>query len=152
MKNLFSLKHSLDLAAAIIAIASLLGVLQTFIIGRHFVIPTMLLVPAVLFGNLARCSLRGERWAKHVLFWSFFHWDLPRLFRTFLGGNSPGNPWRCLSFRLWRGVYHRGFPELAIREEKRNPEMNRPLGRAILYCGGSPGIYQPRHPRPASVT
>ncbi len=72
MKNLFSLKHSLDLAAAIIAIAALLGVLQTFIIGRHFVIPTMLLVPAVLFGNLARCSLRGERWAKHVLFWIFF--------------------------------------------------------------------------------
>lgn len=72
MKNLFSLKHSLDLAAAIIAIAALLGVLQTFIIGRHFVIPTMLLVSAVLFGNLARCSLRGERWAKHVLFWIFF--------------------------------------------------------------------------------
>lgn len=72
MKNLFSLKHSLDLAAAIIAIAALLGVLQTFIIGRHFVIPTMLLVPAVLFGNLARCSLRGERWARHVLFWIFF--------------------------------------------------------------------------------
>ena len=72
MKNLFSLKHSLDLAAAIIAIAALLGVLQTFIIGRHFVIPTMLLVPAVLFGNLARCSLRGERWAKHILFWIFF--------------------------------------------------------------------------------
>lgn len=72
MKYLFSLKHSLDLAAAIIAIAALLGVCQTFIIGRHFVIPTMLLVPAVLFGNLARCSLRGETWARHVLFWIFF--------------------------------------------------------------------------------
>ena len=72
MKKLFSLKHSLDLLAAIIAIAALLGVLQSFIIGRHFVIPTMVLVLAVIFGNLARCSMRGERWAMHVLFWIFF--------------------------------------------------------------------------------
>ena len=72
MKNLFSLEHSLDLAAVIVAIAALLGVMQTFIIGRHFVIPTMVLVLAVFFGNLARSSLRGERWAKHVLFWIFF--------------------------------------------------------------------------------
>ena len=72
MKNLLTLKHSLDLLAAIIAIAALLGVLQTFIIGKHFVIPTMVLVLVVFFGNLARSSMRGERWAKHVLFWIFF--------------------------------------------------------------------------------
>ena len=72
MKDLFSLEHSLDLAAVMVAIAALLGVLQTFIIGQHFVIPTMVLVLAVFFGNLARSSLRGERWAKHVLFWIFF--------------------------------------------------------------------------------
>ena len=72
MKKLLTLKHSLDLLAAIIASAALLGVLQTFIIGKHFVIPTLLLVLAVFFGNLARSSMRGERWAKHVLFWTFF--------------------------------------------------------------------------------
>ena len=72
LKNLFSLKHSLDLLAVIVAIAALLGVLQSFIIGKHFVIPTMVLVLAVFFGNLARSSMRGERWAKHVLFWIFF--------------------------------------------------------------------------------
>ena len=72
MKNLFSLKHSLDLLAMIVAFAALLGVLQSFIIGKHFVIPTMVLVLAVFFGNLARSSTRGERWAKHVLFWIFF--------------------------------------------------------------------------------
>jgi len=71
MRNLFSLKHSLELIAAIIAIAALLGVLQTFIIGKHFVIPTMILALAVFFGNLARFGLRGERWAQHVLFWVF---------------------------------------------------------------------------------
>lgn len=46
--------------------------MQSFIIGRHFVIPTMILFLAVLFGNLARFAMRGERWAKHVLFWIFF--------------------------------------------------------------------------------
>ncbi len=72
LKNLFSLKRSLDLLAVIVAIAALLGVLQSFIIGKHFVIPTMVLVLAVFFGNLARSSMRGERWAMHVLFWIFF--------------------------------------------------------------------------------
>ena len=72
MKKLFSLKHSLDLLAVIVTIAALLGVIQTFIIGQHFVIPTILLVLVVLFGNLAGSSMRGERWAKHILFWIFF--------------------------------------------------------------------------------
>ena len=63
MKKLLTLKHSLELLAAIITIAAFLGVLQTFIIGRHFVIPTMILVLAVLFGNLARNGVNGERWA-----------------------------------------------------------------------------------------
>lgn len=72
MKKLLTLKHSLELLAAIIAIAAFLGVLQTFIIGRHFVIPTIILVLAVLFGNLARSGGNGERWAKQVLFWVFF--------------------------------------------------------------------------------
>jgi hypothetical protein len=71
MKKLISLQHSLELVAAITAIAALLGVLQTFIVGKHFVIPTLILVLAVIFGNLARFGLRGDRWAKHVLFWIF---------------------------------------------------------------------------------
>jgi len=72
MKKLFSLKHSLELLAASFAIVALLGVLQTFIIGKHFVIPTMVLFLAIVFGNLARSGLRGERWAQHALFWIFF--------------------------------------------------------------------------------
>ena len=72
MKKLLTLKHSLELLAAIISIVAFLGVLQTFVIGKHFVIPTMMLVLAVLFGNLARSGLRGEHWAKHILFWIFF--------------------------------------------------------------------------------
>jgi hypothetical protein len=72
MKRLFSLNYSLEAVAALFAAGAMLGVLQTFIIGKHFVIPTMILVLAVLFGNLARFGLADHRWAKHVLFWIFF--------------------------------------------------------------------------------
>ncbi|MFT5500977.1 MAG: hypothetical protein ACI88G_001110 [Woeseiaceae bacterium] len=72
MKKLFSLEHSLELLAWIVAIVATLGVLQSFIIGKHFVIPTMVLFLAVLFGNLGRFAMQGKEWAKHVLFWIFF--------------------------------------------------------------------------------
>jgi hypothetical protein len=66
------LQHSFDLIAAVIAAAAFLGVLQTFIIGKHFIIPTMLLFISVLFGNIARCGFQGQVWAKQFLFWMFF--------------------------------------------------------------------------------
>jgi hypothetical protein len=72
MKKLFSFEHSLELLALLIAVLAVIGVLQTFIVGEHFVIPTMILVVAVLFGNLARFAMRGKVWAKHFLFWIFF--------------------------------------------------------------------------------
>jgi glucan phosphoethanolaminetransferase (alkaline phosphatase superfamily) len=113
MKKLLSLKHSLELLAAIIAIAAFAGVLQTFIIGKHFVIPTMILVMAVLFGNLARSGLRGERWAKHVLFWVFFVAACHAFFalfwaatpRAMLGGAFPfvyGGILVILGFLSWQ--------------------------------------------------
>ena len=71
MKQLFSLTHSLELLAVLLSVGAIIGVLQTFIIGKHFVIPTMILVLAVFFGNLARFGLHGQRWAKHTLFWIF---------------------------------------------------------------------------------
>jgi hypothetical protein len=72
MKKLFSFEHSLELLASLIAVFAVIGVLQTFIVGEHFVIPTMILVVAVLFGNLARFAMQGKIWAKHFLFWIFF--------------------------------------------------------------------------------
>lgn len=72
MNKLFSLKYSLEFAAVVVTFVAIVAVLQTFIIGKHFVIPTMILVLAVFFGNLAMFGLRDERWAKHVLFWIFF--------------------------------------------------------------------------------
>ena len=72
MNNRYSSRHSLDLIAAVVAGVGILGVLQTFIIGRHFAIPTMILFFSVLFGNVARYGLQGRAWAKQVLFWIFF--------------------------------------------------------------------------------
>ena len=72
MRKLFSAQNSLDLLAALLTFAALLGVLQTFVVGKHFVIPTLLLLVAVLFGNLARFGLQGRYWAKYLLFWLFF--------------------------------------------------------------------------------
>ena len=72
MKKLFSLEHSLELLAWIVALVAILGVLQSFIIGKHFVIPTMILILAVIFGNLGRFGMQGKLWAKHMLFWIFF--------------------------------------------------------------------------------
>lgn len=72
MRKLFSIENSLDAVAALLAALAVLGVLQTFIIGKHFVIPTMVLVLAVVFGNLARFGINGQRWAKFMLFWIFF--------------------------------------------------------------------------------
>jgi hypothetical protein len=72
MNSKLSLKYSLELVATLLSVAALLGVLQSFIIGKHYVIPTMILFMAVIFGNLARYGYRDRPWAKHVLFWMAF--------------------------------------------------------------------------------
>jgi len=71
MKNLFTSKNSLELLASMIALGAFLGVLQSFVIGKHFIIPTGWLAVAVLFGNLARSGVRGGLLAKQILFWIF---------------------------------------------------------------------------------
>ena len=83
MNKKVSLQHSLDLIAAIVAFVAFLGVLQTFIIGKHFIIPTMILFFGVLFGNLARYGLQGRAWAKQILFWIFFIFTLHAFFALF---------------------------------------------------------------------
>jgi hypothetical protein len=71
MKRLFSLAYCLEGLAVLLSIIAGAGVLQTFFIGRHFVIPTLILLLVMLFGNLARFGLRDQRWAKQMLFWIF---------------------------------------------------------------------------------
>lgn len=72
MRDKLSLGYSFDMIFAVMAAIALLGVLQTFVIGRHFIIPTIILSAAVLLGNLAWQGFQGRAWAKHVLFWCGF--------------------------------------------------------------------------------
>ncbi|MCI0516295.1 MAG: hypothetical protein L0Y45_00515 [Woeseiaceae bacterium] len=69
MKRLLSFKYTFDHLAALVAAGAAIGVVQTFVFGKHYLIPTMILVLAVLFGNLARYGYRDRAWAKVVLYW-----------------------------------------------------------------------------------
>jgi hypothetical protein len=90
-----SLKYSMELVAAILTVIALLGVLQTFIIGRHFIIPTIILTVAIILGNLARYGYRDQAWAKQILFWlgliltlhAFFALFWAKAWRELLGGS-----------------------------------------------------------------
>lgn len=90
-----SLKYSMELIASMLAFFAVLGVLQTFVIGRHFIIPTMLLTVAILLGNLARYGYRDHAWAKQILFWfgliltlhAFFALFWAKTYREILGNS-----------------------------------------------------------------
>ncbi len=72
MRDKLSLKYSFELVFAAAAGVAALAVLQTFLIGRHFIIPTGMLAVAVLLGNVAWFGFRDQAWAKRLLFWSGF--------------------------------------------------------------------------------
>jgi hypothetical protein len=68
MKKL-DFRHGLDWLQATFALIASASVLQTFIIGKHFIIPTVLLVVAVFFGNLAWYGFKQVKWAQLLNFW-----------------------------------------------------------------------------------
>jgi hypothetical protein len=83
MRDKLSLRYSFDLIVAALAAMALVAVLQTFLIGRHFIIPTVILTVAVLLGNLAWQGLHDRPWAKHVLFWCGFVFTCHAFFALF---------------------------------------------------------------------
>lgn len=95
MSKKLSLTYSMESVAAILALLAAVAVLYTFIIGRHFIIPTMILALAILLGNLARYGYRDQRWAKQVLFWfgvilschAFFALFWAKAYRSLLGSS-----------------------------------------------------------------
>ena len=105
MKKLLSLENSMEAIAALITVGAALGVLQTFVIGKHFVIPTMVLLLAVLFGNLVRSGLRGQPWAKHILFWMFFLVAAHTFFALFWAAPArPGQFFGMAFYPVYGGV------------------------------------------------
>lgn len=71
MKN-FNLTHGLNWLMAIFTLLASVAVLQTFIIGRHFIIPTILLVITIFIGNLAWYGFKQVKWAQYITFWCGF--------------------------------------------------------------------------------
>lgn len=106
MKKLFSLDNSLEALAGLITLGATLAVLQTFIVGKHFVIPTMNLLLAFYFGNLARAGLNGERWAKHLLLWTFLLAVFHTFFALFWAAEArPGALFGTAFYPLYGGFF-----------------------------------------------
>jgi hypothetical protein len=72
MQKRLSFSTSLDWFMALLTLLACLAVLQTFIIGKHYIIPSVILVLAVLLGNLAWFALHQAKWAKLISFWCGF--------------------------------------------------------------------------------
>ena len=72
MRSYFHLKHSFDLIVFIIAILGFCSVIQTFFIGKHYIIPTALLSFSIISGNLTYYGFKENRIAKKILYWLFF--------------------------------------------------------------------------------
>ena len=120
MKKIFSLNHSLELLAILITILATLSVLQTFIIGKHFVIPTMVLVLCVLFGNLARFGLLNKEWAKQILFWIFFILCSHSFFALFWAAEArPGNLFGAAFYPVY-GIFFLSTSILCLDYARRN--------------------------------
>jgi len=67
----FGFNNSLEWISLIAAFGGGLGVLYTFAIGKHYIIPTIILADSVLLLNLAYFGFGNKPWAKHLLFWLF---------------------------------------------------------------------------------
>ena len=72
MRNYFNLNHSFDSIILIMVILGFCSVIQTFIFGKHYIIPTALLSVSIIFGNLTYYGFQENRIAKKILFWLFF--------------------------------------------------------------------------------
>ena len=69
MKRAFTLEYSLETLCVLLTILAGVAVLHQFIIGKHFIIPTAILIVPLITGNVARYGYRDQRWAKHIAFW-----------------------------------------------------------------------------------
>ena len=69
MRKAFTLQYSLETVCVLLTLLGIAAVLHQFIIGRHFIIPTALLIMPLVTGNVARHGYADRLWAKHVAFW-----------------------------------------------------------------------------------
>lgn len=72
MRQYVSLKYSFELIFAALAVTGGFATLYTFVVGRHYIIPSVLLLVTVVAANLARFGFEDRIWAKEILFWTGF--------------------------------------------------------------------------------
>lgn len=126
----FNLSCSIDLLFAALSVLAALAVLHSFVIGRHYIIPSLILVVAVVLGNIAWYGLQGHRWAKILMFWSavlftchaFFALFWSKAYREVLGSAFE---WVC-------GVTVILFVYLLLQYVRQNQLFGVGSGRATL--------------------
>ena len=69
MKKAFALEYSMETLCVLLTVLSGTAVLHQFLIGKHFIIPTAILIVPLITGNVARYGYRNQRWAKYLAFW-----------------------------------------------------------------------------------
>jgi hypothetical protein len=106
MSRLLAKENWLEALAALLTLGIIIAVLQSFIIGKHFVIPTMFLVLAVFLGNVVRFGLLGKAWAKHILFWIFAIFACHLFFALFWAGSArPGEFLGSAFYPVYGGLF-----------------------------------------------
>ena len=69
MKGKLRLDYFLEWISLATACAVVIAVGYTFVIGKHYVIPTALLVMAIALANIGYHGLQNRLWARSLLFW-----------------------------------------------------------------------------------
>ena len=72
MRRYLSLAYALELIFALVAGVGAIATLYTFLVGQHYIIPSVILAGTVICGNLVRYGLQDRLWAKQILFWCGF--------------------------------------------------------------------------------
>ena len=83
MRKIVSVENSFDLIIGAIAFIGFFAVLETFIFGKHYIIPTAILFVTILLANLSFYGYRNNRIAKKIMFWLFFLLDMHLFFALF---------------------------------------------------------------------
>ncbi len=115
MKGKLTLNYFLEWASLAAACVVAAAVVYTFVIGKHYVIPTALLVMAIMLANVGYHGLQNRLWARSLLFWiaavifahTFFALFWAKAPRDLLGqGFIPIYSCICLffGFLAWRYV------------------------------------------------
>ena len=123
MKGKLTLDYFLEWISLAVACTVVAAVVYTFGIGKHYVIPTALLVMAIVLANIGYHGLQNRLWARSLLFWiaavlfahTFFALFWAKAPRDLLGqGFVPIYGCVCLLLDIW----HSGMLDLLLLQAR----------------------------------